>query len=30
MPRSAFSQNLVSILRRHGADDDTDDTFNRA
>jgi CheY-like chemotaxis protein len=29
MPRSAFSQNLVSILRRHGADDDTDDTFNR-
>lgn len=30
MPRSAFSQNLVSILRRHGAEDDTDDTFNRA
>jgi CheY-like chemotaxis protein len=30
MPRSAFSQNLVSILRRHGADDDSDDTFNRA
>ncbi len=30
MPRSAFSQNLVSILRRHGADDDTDDNFNRA
>jgi CheY-like chemotaxis protein len=29
MPRSAFSQNLVNILRRHGADDDTDDTFNR-
>jgi CheY-like chemotaxis protein len=29
MPRSAFSQNLVSILRRHGADDDTDDNFNR-
>jgi len=29
MPRSAFSQNLVSILRRHGADDDMDDTFNR-
>jgi CheY-like chemotaxis protein len=29
MPRSAFSQNLVSILRRHGADDDADDTFNR-
>jgi len=30
MPRSAFSQNFVSILRRHGADDDTDDNFNRA
>jgi CheY-like chemotaxis protein len=30
MPRSAFSQNLVSILRRHGADDDVDDNFNRA
>ncbi len=30
MPRSAFSQNLVSILRRHGADDETDDNFNRA
>jgi CheY-like chemotaxis protein len=30
MPRSAFSQNLVSILRRHGADDDIDDNFNRA
>jgi CheY-like chemotaxis protein len=29
MPRSAFSQNLVSILRRHGADEDTDDNFNR-
>jgi CheY-like chemotaxis protein len=30
MPRSAFSQNLVSILRRHGAEDETDDNFNRA
>jgi PleD family two-component response regulator len=30
MPRSAFSQNLVSILRRHGADDDIEDNFNRA
>lgn len=29
MPRSAFSQNLVSILRRHGADDETEDNFNR-
>lgn len=30
MPRSAFSQNLVSILRRHGAEDETEDNFNRA
>jgi CheY-like chemotaxis protein len=30
MPRSAFSQNLVSILRRHGAEDEADDNFNRA
>jgi CheY-like chemotaxis protein len=30
MPRSAFSQNLASILRRHGADDEIDDNFNRA
>jgi CheY-like chemotaxis protein len=29
MPRSAFSQNLVSILRRHGADDEVEDNFNR-
>jgi CheY-like chemotaxis protein len=29
MPRSAFSQNLVSILRRHGAEDEIEDTFNR-
>lgn len=29
MPRSAFSQNLVSILRRHGADDEIEDNFNR-
>ena len=29
MPRSAFSQNLVSILRRHGAEDETEDNFNR-
>jgi CheY-like chemotaxis protein len=30
MPRSAFSQNLVSILRRHGAEDEVEDNFNRA
>ena len=30
MPRSAFSQNLANILRRHGADDEIDDNFNRA
>jgi CheY-like chemotaxis protein len=31
MPRSAFSQNLPSILRRHGAEDEPEDnTFNRA
>ena len=30
MPRSAFSQNLVSILRRHGAEDEAEDNFNRA
>jgi CheY-like chemotaxis protein len=30
MPRSAFSQNLANILRRHGADDETEDNFNRA
>jgi len=30
MPRSAFSQNLASILRRHGADDEIEDNFNRA
>lgn len=33
MPRSAFSQNLASILRRHGAEDEVEDThsnhFNR-
>ncbi len=29
MPRSAFSQNLVSILRRHGAEDEAEDNFNR-
>jgi hypothetical protein len=29
MPRSAFSQNLVNILRRHGAEDETEDNFNR-
>ncbi len=31
MPRSAFSQNLPSILRRHGAEDEPEDnTFNKA
>src|SRR5215470_1890167 len=30
MPRSAFSQNLASILRRHGAEDEAEDNFNRA
>ena len=30
MPRSAFSQNLPNILRRHGAEDEPDDNFNRA
>jgi CheY-like chemotaxis protein len=30
MPRSAFSQNLANILRRHGADDEVEDNFNRA
>lgn len=31
MPRSAFSQNLPNILRRHAADDETDQSnFNRA
>jgi hypothetical protein len=31
MPRSAFSQNLPNILRRHGADDEIDQSnFNRA
>lgn len=30
MPRSAFSQNLPSILRRHGADDEPDVNFNKA
>jgi CheY-like chemotaxis protein len=30
MPRSAFSQNLANILRRHGAEDEIDDNFNRA
>ena len=29
MPRSAFSQNLPSILRRHGADDEPDVNFNK-
>ncbi|HEY1937665.1 MAG TPA: response regulator [Candidatus Angelobacter sp.] len=29
MPRSAFSQNLASILRRHGAEDEPEDNFNR-
>jgi len=30
MPRSAFSQNLPSILRRHGAEDEPDENFNKA
>jgi hypothetical protein len=30
MPRSAFSQNLPNILRRHGAEDEIEDNFNRA
>ncbi len=30
MPRSAFSQNLPNILRRHGAEDEPEDHFNRA
>jgi PleD family two-component response regulator len=30
MPRSAFSQNLPNILRRHGAEDEPDQNFNRA
>src|SRR5215813_4604094 len=30
MPRSAFSQNLPSILRRHGAEDEPEDNFNKA
>jgi len=29
MPRSAFSQNLPNILRRHGAEDEPEDNFNR-
>src|SRR5215471_18354831 len=29
MPRSAFSQNLPSILRRHGANDEPDVNFNK-
>ena len=30
MPRSAFSQNLPNILRRHGAEDEIEENFNRA
>ena len=30
MPRSAFSQNLPNILRRHGAEDEHEENFNRA
>jgi CheY-like chemotaxis protein len=30
MPRSAFSQNLPSILRRHGAEDEPEENFNKA
>jgi CheY-like chemotaxis protein len=30
MPRSAFSQNLPNILRRHGADDVPEENFNKA
>lgn len=29
MPRSAFSQNLPNILRRHGAEDEPEENFNR-
>jgi len=29
MPRSAFSQNLANILRRHGAEDEVEDNFNK-
>lgn len=29
MPRSAFSQNLANILRRHGAEDEIEDNFNK-
>jgi len=29
MPRSAFSQTLPSLLRRHGAPEETDDNFNK-
>jgi hypothetical protein len=30
MPRSAFSQNLPNILRRHAAEDEPEQNFNRA
>jgi PleD family two-component response regulator len=30
MPRSAFSQNLPNILRRHAAEDEPEENFNRA
>jgi DNA-binding NarL/FixJ family response regulator len=30
MPRSAFSQNLPNILRRHGAEDEPEENFNKA
>ena len=30
MPRSAFSHNLPNILRRHGAEDENEENFNRA
>jgi DNA-binding NarL/FixJ family response regulator len=30
MPRSAFSQTLPSLLRRHGAQEEPEDNFNRA
>ena len=30
MPRSALSQNLPNILRRHGAEDEHEENFNRA
>lgn len=29
MPRSAFSQTLPGLLRRHGAEEEVEDTFNR-